>query len=84
MNLFAFQLESMLAAIVTQTTAGVTDLSEEQLYFMGELLCAMSSDQITSLTSGNGFGKYWWIEMNTQKHIVFLVNIIEGSLFSNV
>ena len=51
----------MLAAIVSQVDTGVADLTADQFYFMGELLCAMSSAEITSLATATGYVKFWYV-----------------------
>ena len=53
-------MTSMMKAISSQTTNGVMDLRVDQFYFMGELLCTMTSDEISSLVIG-GFEKYWYV-----------------------
>ena len=47
----------MKTAIFKST--GMSDLRSDQIYYFGDIYCAMTSDEIRSITEG-GFEKYWY------------------------
>ena len=58
-SLFDKQLIAMKKALFSKSTKGMSALRTDQIYYLGDFFCAMTSDDISKLAVGE-FKKYWY------------------------